>query len=42
MAQSTKQPHFHLIKSSEVERGEKTGRDPLQLVLLLVLLLQGA
>lgn len=28
MAQSTKQPHFHLIKSSEMETGEKTVRDP--------------
>lgn len=28
MAQSTKQPHFHLIKSSEMEIGEKTVRDP--------------
>lgn len=39
MAQSTKQPHFHLIKSSAMEHGDKTGRDPLQLLLLLLLAL---
>lgn len=39
MAQSTKQPHFHLIKSSEMEIGEKQSGILLLLLLLLVVVL---